>query len=207
MRYQERILGGGEPDERLPMLVALHPMGGDPEGFVEVFAHYPGRARLVLPYGQPGGGMYFWFSHSAPGGAADAAERLAAFLGAITAARPTLGKPIVIGLSQGALVAYALAVLHPHELAAAFPVSGALPPGLASESREPPSGRLPAIYAFHGGKDPVFRIALARESIAATRALGYPGELREYDANEHMPDEQEDRDLVNAIARVAAELR
>src|SRR5687767_15597216 len=30
VRYLEHMTGGARPDERVPMIVALHPMGGDP---------------------------------------------------------------------------------------------------------------------------------------------------------------------------------
>src|SRR5438477_11686369 len=33
VRYLEHMTGGARPGERVPMLVALHPMGGDPADF------------------------------------------------------------------------------------------------------------------------------------------------------------------------------
>src|SRR6188768_2415189 len=33
VHYLEQMMGGAQPDERVPMIVALHPMGGDPADF------------------------------------------------------------------------------------------------------------------------------------------------------------------------------
>src|SRR5690242_16591456 len=58
VRYLEHMSGGARPDERVPMVVALHPMGGDPADFLQLLRRYRHRARLILPYGHPSGGMY-----------------------------------------------------------------------------------------------------------------------------------------------------
>jgi phospholipase/carboxylesterase len=61
VRYLERMTGGARPDERVPMIVALHPMGGDPADFLQLLRQYRRRARLILPYGHPSGGMFLWY--------------------------------------------------------------------------------------------------------------------------------------------------
>ncbi|HYH97426.1 alpha/beta hydrolase-fold protein [Hyalangium sp.] len=181
------------------MIVTLHPMGADPLGAEALFARYPGKARLIIPYGHPSGGAYFWyFDKDRARGARAAADRLAPLLAALTAARPTVGKPLVMGLSQGAVVAYAMALAHPESVSAIFPVSGVLPPTLLSHSQA--SAELPVVHAFHGVADPVFPVALARESVAEMRAAGFHADLREYANVTHMPDEAEMRDLLSAMA-------
>jgi phospholipase/carboxylesterase len=61
VRYLEHMTGGARPDERVPMIVALHPMGGDPAYFLQLLGRYRRRARLILPYGHPYGGTYIWY--------------------------------------------------------------------------------------------------------------------------------------------------
>ena len=125
MRYLEHMTGGARPDERVPMIVALHPMGGDPADFLQRLRRYRRRARLILPYGHPSGGMYIWYDSVRDDVAAPLvtreADRIAAALDALVAARPTVGKPLVTGFSQGGIMTFALAVTHPEALAAAFP--------------------------------------------------------------------------------------
>jgi phospholipase/carboxylesterase len=134
VRYLEHMTGGARPDERVPMIVALHPMGGDPADFLPLLRRYRRRARLILPYGHPSGGMYIWYDSVRDDVAAPVvtreADRIAAALAALVAARPTVGKPLVTGFSQGGIMTFALAVTHPEALAAAFPISGLLPPSL-----------------------------------------------------------------------------
>ena len=43
------------------MIVALHPMGGNPVDFLPTFRRYRPRGRLILPYGHPNGGGYIWY--------------------------------------------------------------------------------------------------------------------------------------------------
>ncbi len=112
VRYLEHMTGGARPDERVPMIVALHPMGGDPADFIQLFRRYRRRARLILPYGHPSGGMYIWYDSVRDDVAAPLvtreADRIAAALAALVAARPTVGKPLVTGFSQGGIMTFAL---------------------------------------------------------------------------------------------------
>ena len=107
-----------------------HMMGGDPADLVQLFRRYRRRARLILPYGHPSGGRYLWYNSVRDD--VDAlvvrreADRLASSLTALGTARPTVGKPLLTGFSQGGMMTFALAVTHPEALAAAFPISGVL---------------------------------------------------------------------------------
>lgn len=213
VRYLEHMTGGARPDERVPMIVALHPMGGDPADFLESLRRYPQRARLVLPYGHPSGGMYIWYAGVGDDVAASVvtqeADRLAAALAALTAARPTVGKPIVTGFSQGGIMAFALAVTHPEALSAAFPISGLLPLSLypsAASSSGPRPATLPPVTAFHGAADLAVPTQGARDTIAELLRAGYPAELREYAGVEHDISREEERELFERIARAASGL-
>src|SRR4029453_1604503 len=61
VRYLEHMTGGARPDERVPMIVALHPMDADPADLLPLLRRYRRRARIILPYGHPSGGTYFWY--------------------------------------------------------------------------------------------------------------------------------------------------
>ena len=112
VRYLERLRGGASSDERLPMVIVLHGLGGTPEGYAGGFGGI-GKARVILPQGAyEGGGGFKWWEHGLHdivlhGSQSDidewnaASARLSEFIRQITRCRPTLGKPIVTGSSQG----------------------------------------------------------------------------------------------------------
>lgn len=210
VRYLEHMTGGARPEERVPMIVALHPMGGDPADLLQLLRRYRRRARLILPYGHPSGGMYIWYDSVRDDVAASLvtqeAERIAAALAALLAARPTIGKPLVTGFSQGGIMTFALAVTHPEALAAAFPISGLLPPSLypsAALSSRPRPAKLPPVAAFHGASDLAVPTRGARASIAELRRAGYPAELREYAGVEHDISDEEEGEILERIGRDA----
>jgi phospholipase/carboxylesterase len=210
VRYLEFMTGGARPDERVPMIVALHPMGGDPVDLQPLFRRYRRRARFILPYGHPSGGMYLWYDSARQDVAAPVvtreADRLAAALTAFVAARPTVGKPLVTGFSQGGIMTFALAVTHPDALAAAFPISGLLPPSLypsAALTSVPRPLMLPPIAAFHGASDLAVPTRGARASIAELRRAGYTAELREYPGLEHDISSEEEGDVLERLGRAA----
>jgi phospholipase/carboxylesterase len=210
VRYLEHMTGGARPDERVPMIVALHPMGGDPADFLQLLRRYRRRARLILPYGHPNGGMYIWYDSVGDDVSAALvtreADRIAAALAALVAARPTIGKPLVTGFSQGGIMTFALALTHPEALAAAFPISGLLPPSLypsAALSSIPRPATLPQVAAFHGASDLAVPTRGARASIAELRRAGYTAELREYAGVEHDISDEEEDEILERIGRAA----
>lgn len=207
VRFLEVVTGGARPDEPLPMLLALHPMGGDPRDLLPQLQRFTGRARLVLPYGQPVGGRFQWYASPREDVAATevvpATQRIDALLTALTKTRGTVGRPFVTGFSQGGCVAFALAVTHPDSVEAVFPLSGLLPtslyPSAALVSRPRPS-RLPAVMAFHGTDDLAVPVASARASIAELQRAGYTASLREYPGLAHDLSPRELQDLFTQLS-------
>lgn len=216
LRFLEHLTGGARRDDRVPLIIALHAMDADPADLLELMQGYRGRARILLPYGHPSGGRYQWFSSVGDGLSALAisaeTDRLAAAVATWTRSRPTLGKPIVTGFSQGGMVAFSLAVTHPALISAAFPVSGLLPPSLyppaapptapAASSAAPPA-RLPPVLAFHGDLDLAVPTQSARDSIAVLQRAGYPATLHTYPSVAHETSAQEVREWLDQMQRVA----
>lgn len=185
-------------------------MDGDPAGLLPLLRRYHRRARIILPYGHPSGGMYFWYDSVREDVAAPLvkreADRIAAALAALVDARPTVGKPLVTGFSQGGIMAFALAVTHPDALAAAFPISGLLPPSLyppPSLSSQLRPTAFPPVVAFHGASDQAVPTRGARASIAELRRAGYTSELREYAGVEHDISKEEEGEILEWIGRTA----
>lgn len=138
VRYLERLRGGADPSERLPMVIVLHSLGGSPDGYAGGFGGI-GRARLVLPEGalEGGGGFKWWdrglhdiVEYGRPEDIAQwnaASSRLSEFIRQITRCRPTLGNPIVTGSSQGGEAALLLATQHRKQIHAAIAANGDMP--------------------------------------------------------------------------------
>ena len=101
---------------------------------------------------------------------------------------------------------FALAVTHPEALAAAFPISGLLPPSLypsAALSSRPRPATLPSVAAFHGASDLAVPTRSARASIAELRRAGYTAELREYAGVEHDISDEEQGEIWERIGQAA----
>jgi phospholipase/carboxylesterase len=191
VRYLEQVTGGADAREALPMIVGLHGLGGQPERFARVVAGLGVRARLILPYGLMQAGEGFaWFDLREGDAAAhahrlqQAADRLAAMIEVLVKTRPTRGKVIVTGFSQGGMLSFALAALHPEVIGAAFPLSGMLVPKLWPRGA-PDAAARPEVHAFHGVADDRVPIADARMTIAALRTAGFTADLREYPGVPH----------------------
>jgi phospholipase/carboxylesterase len=122
--------------------------------------------------------------------------------------RPTCGRPVVIGFSQGAVVAFGLAVGSRPVVAAVFPVSGRLPPVLWPSPLAGPvaaSGSVrPTVFALHGTIDPVMPFAAAQATVARLRAAGFAAEIRRYTGVGHTITPAMDAELAR---RLGAALR
>lgn len=176
------------PDAQLPMLIAIHGLGDTPENFQHVISDLPVTVRVIIPRGlDPVDDGFSWFplrarSQDVAGlskGISSAADRLARLIAELQRSRPTTGRPVVTGFSQGGMLSFALAVYHPEVIAMAVPVSGWLPPPLwpsALPERRP----LPKIVALHGEADAAVKFIPTREAVEHLEKLGWPAILKPY---------------------------
>jgi len=213
VRYIERMTGGAKTTDEVPMIVAIHGLGDRPESFGGIFDGFSARARLILPYGLSNYGDGFsWFpiSRLEPKALAEgtkaAADELAQLLGDLTKSRPVKGKPIVTGFSQGGMLSFTLAVLHPDHVGEALPIAGLLAPPLYPSSW--PMGRVaPRVQAFHGDADDRVPIDGARETVRQLTNNGFSATLVEYPNVRHTVSAAMRRDwmtaLENAVQRSA----
>jgi phospholipase/carboxylesterase len=191
--YLEMLTAGAHERQTLPLIVAIHGLGDRPERFVGFVAHFDVPARIVLPRGiDLHGDGYSWFPIGAgknleliARGMHEATEQLAVAIGQIVQQRPTAGKPIVTGFSQGGMLSFSLAVLHPELVSAAYPLAGALPPSFITKVSD--ATAYPPIVALHGEADPVIRFADAQRSVTALKARGVDVQLRSYPSVQHTP--------------------
>jgi phospholipase/carboxylesterase len=157
----------GGADLQAPLVVGMHGRGGKPERFAGVFQNFDGRAEIVFaqaPSKWNDGWSWFpeWHGDDDPAfvSAFDAAEKQL-WQGIMELSRGR--RVIVTGFSQGGILSYVLAARHPREIAYAFPIGGAAPPGFLPHDRQPTA----PVYALHGASDQVIGVDAARETIAA----------------------------------------
>jgi phospholipase/carboxylesterase len=183
LTYIERIKG--DATKPLPMVVAVHGLGDNPESFARVFDAYDGPMRIIVLQGiTPFHDGYSWFdlssgldSEDATRGVAFAAEQIESTLEELPNKYPTVGKPILTGFSQGGMLSFTVAARRPDLIQAAIPMAGFLPKKLMPT--EKPTSIAP-IYALHGDADARIAISLAKESVAALSALGYTATIESF---------------------------
>ncbi len=186
--YLEAVRGGAKASDRLPMVVLIHGLGDSPRADWLDLVPDELRARVVMPRApEPWGSGFGWFpfrvgDHRVAGLAKRLDGRitqLAAAIQTLAARRPTLGKPIVGGFSQGGMLSFGLAVRHPDRYAFVLPISGLLPEALWP-ARVPEGGKQLPIRALHGAVDDVVPIQPARELVSHLKKLGFQASLSEF---------------------------
>lgn len=206
----ELTTAGAHAQDSLPMIVAIHGLGDKPENWLDFFSEFPVAARIILPraperWGEGGS----WFAYPPKSiddlakGVALAGDRVAAAILDLEKSRPTKGRAIVTGFSQGGFVSYDLAVHHADVIAAAFPMSGALPAPLAPANESEAKAAAP-IFAVHGDADPIVPIQMDRSGVAKITALGGRATLQEFPRVQHTVTPAMKRaiaDRIEALAR------
>jgi phospholipase/carboxylesterase len=186
----ERWVGGAAPGDDVPIVVMVHGLGDDPGHFAWVAEGWPTPARMVLPRGPiPFGKGFAWMTMRSDEGRdedlaveiAEAAGRVAALCNDL-AGTDASRKPVVAGFSQGAMVAYAVAVRHPESVSGAVPVSGWLPEPLWPVAGQP----VAPVRALHGTRDTVIDIGRAERTVQALRAAGADAGLERFEGVGHV---------------------
>jgi phospholipase/carboxylesterase len=190
--YEAHVLvtGGAKADDALPMIIGLHYSGATPDMIASDFDAIDFPARIVLPRGHhPRRDGFSWFP--ADYGKLSVAEQAKATLAVtdeisefITAAVKrfaTKGKPVIAGVSYGGDLSYLIAIHHPEQVAAAFPVAARCPAEWIPSSKTCDAD-CPPVIAMHGDKDAIISIESGRDAAKRLVARGYRVELREYDA-------------------------
>ncbi|MFP5380181.1 MAG: alpha/beta hydrolase [Vicinamibacteria bacterium] len=194
LTYVEVILGEADFDDALPLVVLLHGRGDRPRVPGGPFGRVSTPMRLVMPRGPLRlGAGYAWVYPSITHGRHDllaAALRrrthhLAALIDSLSRTLPTLGRPVVAGFSQGALLTFSLALHRPDVVGQALPLAGWVPPDLMPAIPGAPARRVP-IRAVHGAADPRIPVGPTRDVVSAPRALEWDVELLEFEGVGHV---------------------
>ena len=199
-RVTEVVLGRAAIDDELPLVVQFHGRGDRP--------HIPSGdhtntepTRLMLPWA-PGklGDGFTWFPLSITDRTKEPkvlghyirerADEFAKVLAVFQMRRPTEGRALVSGFSQGGMMSFALALRHPSQIDGAFPVAGWLPKHLVAESLGLERGSYPPIRALHGRGDPIVPAKPTMALVDDLRARGLDITLELFSWDEHSMNEE-----------------
>ncbi|MBN1652884.1 MAG: dienelactone hydrolase family protein [Deltaproteobacteria bacterium] len=214
LNYLEIIKGNVGASAQLPMVVVIHGMGDAPNA--DWLATLRSPARLILPQAPaPYGYGYSWFTYRVADEKPDylaleiqqAAIQIAQAVVELKSKRPTLGKPIVCGFSQNAMLSYALALMHPKLFSSAFPISGFLPEGLWPKSKPEAGKAYPPIISMHGTEDLLVPFAPDERMIKHLRGLGYRAELVAFEGVGHTITAAMDQMLIANLEKALREVR
>lgn len=153
--------------EALPMIVAIHGNNGHPERMMAMARSCGLRARLVAPQApRRTTNGWSWFDLRTPNPehidvpeAVRMADLLSGMVRRLGEERPTVGRPVITGFSQGGILSYTVSARSPEVVSAAVPVSGVFFPSMKPEGR---ASALPPIRALQPERDPQIPLAFAK---------------------------------------------
>jgi phospholipase/carboxylesterase len=214
LHYFEVVTGGAAPESPLPLVVAIHGLGDNPESFKLLLDDLPARARVIVPRGPMprGDDGYSWFAfHNDDGGDGsreqeqgirESAGRVAQLVESLTKKYGGPSRAVVCGFSQGGILSFAVAASRPDIVAVAIPVAGYLPPALWPAER-PKTKPLPKIIALHGGTDRLITAQSARWTVEALRSNGFDTTLKTWPAVGHaIPPEMRSALMASVVGAV-----
>ena len=109
-------------------------------------------------------------------------KKLLAFLDECMTRYPIDPKKLVIlGFSQGGVMAHSLALAHPERFAAFAALSTWLPKEMVSQMNVSAAVQSLPTLVQHGTQDPMIEVDRARDSVERLRALRIPLTYREYE--------------------------
>lgn len=177
-----------------PTILALHGWGASAMDLLGLAPYLGGGRFLALcPQGPletpigPGAVGHGWFPLALGGppnapAILTASEQLRIFLAEAEARYPIDPRKLVLlGFSQGGVMAYSLALGEPQRFAGAIVLSSWLPEELAGRLVAVGAASFPPILVQHGSRDELISVDRARGSIETLRNLRVPVTYREYD--------------------------
>lgn len=186
LAYVERTIAA-PADAKLPLVVVMHGLGSSPEEILSLLDGFDVPVRVIAPRAPDRWEVgTSWYPIDEPARATAVVQRRAAAVVALTAAvaraRPTRGKPIVTGFSQGGVLSFALAAYHPAKLTAALPIAGMLRATSPAFRKAPAGFRL---IALHGQDDQRIPFAQAEATVARLQKVGTRASLEGFEGVGH----------------------
>lgn len=180
-------------DGPFPTVLTLHGRGANAFDLLGLAPYLcSGKFLMICPQGPletpigPEAVGYAWYPMS-NGGAPDveamlsSQKKLQAFLDECLKSYPIDPKKLVVlGFSQGGVMAYSLALANPERFAALAVLSSWLPKELLPRLNVTDAVQSLPTLVQHGTQDPMIEVARARSSVEMLRQLRVPLTFREY---------------------------
>ncbi len=167
-----------KPDEKLPLIVALHGSRRDGRSIVEPWESLAKRERIIVA-GPNADNPAAWYVP------ADGPELLSFLVDEISSAYPVDRRRVYLfGHSGGAIFALTMAVLESEYFAAVAVHAGSLGQGVTDELLNEAGRRIP-VAIFVGDRDPLFPLDIVRKSRDRLVAAGYPVAFHEIPSHDH----------------------
>ena len=180
--YIVKYTGNSNRSDTLPMLVALHGNGDSAKNFYDTALdqiNVPARIVLIKgPLSHGGGDAWPW----TPADFARYGKPVDEAIESLTLRYPTFGKPVLLGFSGGAMMAYYQAAKYGNSYSYIFPVSGQLSNELLGDKSFRPGAK---VFAYHGKSDNVISISGGKEAVNILQANGVLVKLTEFDGGHH----------------------
>ncbi|MBI3784611.1 MAG: alpha/beta fold hydrolase [Deltaproteobacteria bacterium] len=175
-----------------PTIIALHGWGASAMDLLGLAPYVAGgkflvvcpQGRIEVPLGPTNG--YGWFPLTMgappdPQAFALASRDIETFVDDVVRRYPVdATKLVILGFSQGGVMAYASGLNQPQRFAALVCLSSWLPPSVADSVPGGDRTALPTLV-HHGSSDELIDVSRARESIDRLRTLRVPVTYREFD--------------------------
>ncbi len=176
--YEHEVSGDATSGRDLPMLIALHGNGDTPGHFHDTALDLITSPAHVLLFEAP---ISYGSGSAWPGDRQEIDRYSKALVEAVdqlSLQYPTRGKPVLLGFSGGAVMAWHIALTHGDQFSAVIPVSGRFEKAWVSQFTTPENT---AIHVFHGKQDRVLAVGGSRLAVRSARDLGMTVSYIEFD--------------------------
>lgn len=206
--YEQFVVNAAADAEALPVVIALHWSTSMPAEFQAHVRGLQQPARVIMPQGPYPKKAGFSFYPASPNYyelPADEkmprmlheADRLSAFITAVSKKYPSPLKPVLMGASQGGDLSYAIAIRDPDKISLSIPLLATIDERLIGQA---PASAV-AVSAFHGADDRIVPLVDAGRHVAALAGAGHDARLRAYPGTGHDITADMQRDYLLTIDR------
>lgn len=196
LTYYSKVIGNSSSEE-LPMVIVLHGAGGDEKDALQTMETVDADYRYVSfrgPFTIRSG--YRWTKGSGPtveDAMVDYVDTLDEVAASIADGTEELmdrfgsdGKPILLGFSAGAELAYYLAGAYPESFSAVYAIAGEMRSEEFEESFE--HGHSLPVFGFGGTQDTLVSAQNGQEAVDTLRGYGRRANFQSYEGGHTVPD-------------------
>lgn len=178
LTFETQTTPGSDPQEALPTVVVLHGRDEALHGLPRALRATKEPLRVVLPKGPrvQRDGRHAWFRRSEArvcrsrsDEVTAVADQVSELLSSLIASGLVRGRPILVGYSQGAVVALEVSLRSPEVVGEVVAIGGYLPPSHVPQELVEHA----ATHVLFGAQDRVMSSKVSRRQVEHLRSLGF----------------------------------